>query len=72
MTKAEAQEIVAQQSSHLMEYFEHIQIMVTWEENGETRAYYYGKGNWYARMGLAHEFIEKDKAQIHHHESNNP
>lgn len=47
----------------LREHFEAIQIMSTWTEGGLCYSSYYGAGNWYARTGLAHQFLEKDKAQ---------
>lgn len=47
----------------LGEHFDHVQIMVSWCEQGACYSDYYGAGNWYARQGLAHEFIQKDIAQ---------
>jgi len=41
----------------------HIQILASWNEDGHTKAISFGNGNWYARQGLAHEFINKDIAQ---------
>jgi len=47
----------------LREHFEAIQILTTWTENGVCYSCNRGGGNWYARQGLAHEFIERDRAQ---------
>lgn len=43
----------------------HIQVLATWNEGGSTRMLETGSGNWYARQGLAHSFIEADRAQEH-------
>jgi hypothetical protein len=47
----------------LREHFDAVQILSTWTENGICYSRYYGSGNWYARTGLAHEFLEQDQAQ---------
>lgn len=47
----------------LLEHFDAVQIMVTWQENGLTKNICRGSGNWYARQGMAHEFINADIAQ---------
>lgn len=41
----------------------HVQVLMTWNLNGLTYAIDTGKGNWYARQGMAHEFINADIAQ---------
>lgn len=48
----------------LSEHFEAVQIMACDNEAGESKAFYRGAGIWYARMGMAHEFIENDRSQI--------
>ncbi len=35
----------------------HIEILATWTEEGKTKSVATGYGNWYARQGMAHEFI---------------
>jgi hypothetical protein len=32
-------------------------------DSGNTNTLYSGKGNWYARTGMAHEFLSRDDAQ---------
>ena len=53
--------------SMLGEHFDHLQIMVTWDEGRQepiTRRLFRGGGNWYARLGLAHEFISEGEGDI--------
>lgn len=41
-----------------------VQVLVTWgvDASNVTVAYMWGMGNWYARVGLAHEFVTQDEA----------
>lgn len=62
MNEASAQAI--DKALELMrEHFDAVQILATFQENGSTDTGYVGFGNWYARQGMAHEFINKDIAQ---------
>jgi hypothetical protein len=56
--------------SLLREHFDAVQILVSWRDADSrgTKNCYRGLGNWYARQGMAHEFIEQDKAQEHAHQ----
>lgn len=47
----------------LGEHYDHVQIMVTFSDSRGTAVNYRGIGNWYARQGMAHEFINNDIAQ---------
>jgi hypothetical protein len=47
----------------LGEHFNHVQIMATADDEGSTISSFRGCGNWYARQGLAHEFINNEQAQ---------
>lgn len=51
----------------LGEHFDHVQILVSWNEEALTKRFAAGTGNWYARQGLAHEFITRDVAQENAH-----
>ncbi len=55
--------------SNLMEHVspDGVQIMVTWSEEGECHSAYVGAGNWLARQGMAHEFVNEERARTHHH-----
>lgn len=63
MTGEESFEILSKEAKRLGEIFDHVQILVTWNEEGETKSNACGCGNWYARQGIAKEFIQRDLAQ---------
>lgn len=65
MTDAEILQLLDDTNAKLVEHFDAVQIMVTWNENGNTRDCLRGAGNWHARQGMAHMFIERDVAQEH-------
>lgn len=48
------------------EGFEHAEILVSWNEEGHTHHLADGHGNFYARLGMAQEFIQCNDARIHH------
>lgn len=68
MTGEEAHALLGEFVEKLGEHFDHVQILATWNEEGLTKAAYSGCGSWYARQGLAHEFINKDIAQENAHQ----
>jgi len=49
----------------LMEHCDAVQILATWTDLDrlETVDCFKGNGNWYARQGMAHAFINRDRAQ---------
>jgi len=61
-TKEELQQILVQATELMPDA--HIQVMATYNTNGNSVSIYQGVGNWYARQGLAHEFINQDMAQV--------
>lgn len=63
MTKEEIDAICMPFMEKLGEHCDSIQLLATWTEEGNTHRYKFGTGNWYARRGLAMEFIEQDQAQ---------
>lgn len=63
MSPEESERICDEAAEKLGEHFDAAQIMVTWSEEGQTHCYRTGTGNWYARQGMAHEFISSDIAQ---------
>lgn len=63
MSPSEVRQLCERLSMELSEHVEHVQVMVSWNEEALTHRVFYGSGNWYARQGLAHEFIQKDIAQ---------
>lgn len=63
MMNTENEKIIAEAAQKLGEHFDHVQVLVTWEEQGVSKSCFKGAGNWYARQGLAHEFINSDIAR---------
>jgi hypothetical protein len=64
MTEQEKQEaIVENAAAKLFEHFDSVQILVSKTGLEGTTSVKRGLGNWYARQGMAHEFISDDKAR---------
>lgn len=63
MSDLERHKVIKAITAQLAEHFEHIQVLVSWNENQETHCIKTGVGNWYARQGMAHAFITEDVAQ---------
>lgn len=67
MTEEDAIKIVDKAVNDLREFFPHVQILATWEDeedgSGNTYDIFRGKGNWYARAGMASEFLNRDSGQ---------
>lgn len=62
MTKEEREKIVEKHLSALMEVMDSVQILGSWqEEERGTSKIIMGRGDWYARVGLAHQFIKDDQ-----------
>lgn len=68
MTEAEIESILRECTEKLGEHFEAVQILVSWNEDGLSKMRKMGAGNWYARQGMAHEFINADIAQENAHQ----
>lgn len=65
MTSEERTKIVERHVAELSEIYDAVQILGTWlNENGETCGQKRGSGNWYARQGMAREFLEQDSAEL--------
>ena len=63
MTQEQAEHEVEKMRSILAEYFDAVQILVSRiTPNGATEAIYRGSGNWYARQGMAHDFLGTEQA----------
>lgn len=63
MNKDAAGKLLEDTAAKLGEHFDAVQIMATKNEEGHTLCVKRGSGNWYARQGMAHEFINEDIAQ---------
>lgn len=63
MTHKEAKELIDRTAAALGEHFDAVQILASFPtDGGGTRCLKRGTGNWYARQGMAHEFINEDQA----------
>lgn len=63
MTNEEAEKIVEDAVGKLGEFFEAVQVLVSWvDENGATRFVPRGSGNWHARQHMSQEFVEREKS----------
>lgn len=58
MTFEEIEKLCKKSVSDVGEYVDHAVIIVTWQEGGETQRVFDVSGNWYACVGLAHDFLE--------------
>jgi hypothetical protein len=64
MTGAEAEKILEDTVARLAEHFDAVQIMASWQTPQNcTACGKRGSGNWYARQGMAQEFIDEDQAR---------
>ena len=59
MSDQEAIKTVMNAANRLAEHFDSVQILVTRMSEGNTRFIHRGVGNWYARRGMAHAFIQE-------------
>lgn len=50
--------------ARLSEHYDAVEILVTRHDNGKTKATSKGSGNWYARYGMAAEYVERMEEQI--------
>jgi hypothetical protein len=63
LTTEEMQKIVQHHVTALMEHFDSVQIFGSVVTDRGTEFIKLGGGNWFARQGMAHDFITCDRAQ---------
>lgn len=66
MTDEEKQnlwDLITSATEKLGEHFDAIQILASMSEEDGTRTFFHGAGNWYARRGMAQEFVNVDQAR---------
>lgn len=56
------QGVVQGHVTRLMEHFDSVQVLVSVCTDRGTESVFLGGGNWFARQGMAHDFITKDRA----------
>lgn len=64
MNDAEVTQLIDSKVDQLMDHFDSVQILVSWPADNGTRSCYRGAGNWFARTGMARDFLERDEAEI--------
>lgn len=47
----------------LMELMDCVQILASYTDNEGTHSHYQGAGNWFARTGMARDFLDRDESQ---------
>lgn len=62
-TPEERTQFIDDVAARLFEQFDSVQILVTFDEDGYTKSCFRGCGNFYARQGMAREFIQIDQAR---------
>lgn len=68
LSRDEMQVIVDRHCHQLIEHFDAVQILVSLPDEGGTGSIYSGRGNWYARQGMAQDFVKQDQARTAAHE----
>lgn len=64
MTPEEMEQIVQKHCTQLREHFEAVQILVSHEtDEGQTGSIYTGAGNWYARVGMCRDMLNRDQSE---------
>jgi len=62
MSDEEAQDLLEMTAAKLAEHFDAVEIMVSLQNGEDTRCFEQGAGNYYARLGMAQEFLGNDRA----------
>lgn len=62
MTNDEKTELIRKAAQDLGEHFDSVQILASSCDHEGTDIFKIGIGNWYARQGMAHAFINEAKA----------
>ena len=63
MDPLQANATIEHATRELAEFFDSVQILVSWEQEGQTPAGFRGAGNWYSRQGVAQEFVNRREAE---------
>lgn len=63
MTREELSNHVDRIAQDLAEHFDAVQILASHCEADGTMCMKRGRGNWYARQGMAQEFIQSNEAE---------
>ena len=55
----EIQRLTNQYLADMAEFTDAVQVVATWEEDGQSNFAFAGRGNYFARYGMVQEFIER-------------
>lgn len=78
MTREDAEKLLERTAEQLGEHFDAVQILASrpheTEKGGDhgTEIFQKGRGNWYARQGMAQQFVARDRAYEIGNEVNHP
>jgi hypothetical protein len=64
LSNEDAERLADIAAAKLGEHFDAVQILVSWNDEATSKGVFRGRGNWYARQGMAHEFITQDAGQV--------
>ena len=65
MTSAQRDHAIAALAEQLGEFADAVQVLACYQdEDGNTACVKRGNGNWYARVGMAREFLTEDQARV--------
>ena len=67
-TEQRIKSLMKEYAAKLSEFADSVQLFASWGDHGQTHSHYTGAGNWFARQGMAHDFITADEAQTHANE----
>lgn len=48
----------------VIEHADSVQVLITFSENGVTRSYENGRGNWFARYGQMRQWVIKEEEKF--------
>lgn len=64
MNRDQIENLLERQAEDLCEHCDAVQILASIRnEDGSTTAISVGSGNWYARIGMAHGMVDRDRAR---------
>lgn len=63
LSPEQLEQIVQVHVDALMEHFDAVEILASHVTEGGTGNVYRGAGNWYARTGMAADFLKRDEAE---------
>ena len=64
MNDEEFAEELKRVAARLSEHCDAVQISACRNDAGNTSCFHMGEGNWYARIGMAKEFLELDTERV--------